>query len=344
MQTNTTKTLARTPRAVQIAAGAALAGAATAAWVEYQARRAQKRHPPSGRLMEIDGTHLHFVERGDGPPVVLIHGNTVSLLDFMASGLVDRLALNHRVIAFDRPGFGYSDRPRDRLWTPAAQGQLLLRALSALNVDRATLVGHSLGTCVALAMALDAPERVDKLVLLGGYYYPSARIDSILTAPVALPVLGDVMRYTVTALTARALIKPVAKGMFAPRDIPPDFFSTQSREMMIRPLQIRANAEDAAFMIPAASRLSKRYGELKMPVTIMAGALDRVVDPEDHSIRLHRELPHSRLILVPGYGHMVHYAAVDAIADAVTLRADLADEVAQTVRPAAAALPISTSP
>jgi pimeloyl-ACP methyl ester carboxylesterase len=64
--------------------------------------------------------------------------------------------------------------------------------------------------------------------------------------------------------------------------------------MMIRPLQIRANAEDAAFMIPAASRLSKRYGELKMPVTIMAGALDRVVDPADHSIRLHRELPHSR--------------------------------------------------
>ena len=73
----------------------------------------------------------------------------------------------------------------------------------------------------------------------------------------------------------------------------------------------------------------------------MAGALDRVVDPADHSVRLHRELPHSRLILVPGYGHMVHYAAVDSIADAVALRADLADEVARTARPAAAALPLS---
>jgi pimeloyl-ACP methyl ester carboxylesterase len=114
--------------------------------------------------------------------------------------------------------------------------------------------------------------------------------------------------------------------------------------MMIRQLQIRANAEDAAFMIPAASRLSKRYGELKMPVTIMAGALDRVVDPADHSIRLHRELPHSQLILVPGYGHMVHYAAVDSIADAVATRAGLANDFAEREQAAAAGLPVSTSP
>jgi pimeloyl-ACP methyl ester carboxylesterase len=317
MQTNTTKTLARTPRAVQIAAGAALAGAATAAWVEYQARRAQKSHPPCGRQIEIDGTRLHCIERGDGPPVVLIHGNTVSLLDFMASGLVDRLALDHRVVAFDRPGFGYSDRPRDRLWTPAAQGQLLLRALSALNVDRATIVGHSLGTCVALAMALDAPERVDKLVLLGGYYYPSARVDALLTAPVALPVLGDVLRYTVTAVSARLMLDRVTRAMFAPQEVPGHFLPMLSREMLVRPLQLRANAEDAAFMIGQAKANSARHCELRMPVAILAGDHDKVIDFEAHSERLHGDLPGSTLTVVHGAGHMVHHAAPDEIVAAV---------------------------
>lgn len=342
MNTNIDTTLSRTTPAVRIAVGAALAAAATAAWVEFQARRAQKQHPPTGRLIEIDGTQLHCVERGDGPPVVLIHGNAVSLLDFMASGLVDHLARDHRVIAFDRPGFGHSDRPRDRLWTPTAQARLLLDALSRLNVDRPTVVGHSMGASVALAMALEAPERVGSLVLLSGYYYPSARIDAMVTAPVALPVLGDVMRYTITALSARALIGQVAQGMFAPMEVPTGFFSTLSREMMIRPIQIRANAEDAAFMIPAAWTESRRYGEIKMPLTIMAGADDGVVDPEDHSARLHRELPHSRLVIVPNCGHMVHYAAVDEIAAAVSTRARLTDDVADSERRAAARLPVFT--
>src|SRR6476469_8788678 len=86
-------------------AGAALLGAAlTAAWVERRSRRAESDQPPAGRLLEIDGVRLHVVEKGEGPAVVLIHGNMVSERDFEASGLLDRLARNHRVIAFDRPG------------------------------------------------------------------------------------------------------------------------------------------------------------------------------------------------------------------------------------------------
>src|SRR4030095_8120537 len=152
----------------------------------------------------------------------------VSLEDFEVSGLLDRLARDHRVIAFDRPGFGHSDRPRERLWTPAAQAKLLLAALAQLGVDRAAVVGHSMGTLVALAMALNSPAMVRKLVLLSGYYYPKVRFDAVLTAPVALPVLGDAMRYTVTALSARATLKGAVKGMFAPLEIPTHFFDTLS--------------------------------------------------------------------------------------------------------------------
>ena len=309
---------AATSPAGLITGAAAVSAAATAIWVEAKARRAEREHPPAGRLLDIDGVRLHHVDRGEGPPVVLVHGNTVSLADFEACGLIDLLvAQGHRVIAFDRPGFGHSSRPRDRLWTPSAQAGLLHAALQQLGVERPVVVGHSLGTLIALAMALDHPADVRALVLLGGYYYPAVRVDALLTAPVALPVLGDVMRYTVTAVSGRAMLKTLVKGMFAPNEVPPEFFSVLSREMMLRPVQIGANAEDAAFMMPAAAAASERYGELKLPVTLLAGANDKVVDVEAHTRRLHRDLPASELVVVAATGHMVHYAVPQRIADAV---------------------------
>ena len=301
-----------------IAAGVAVLGAvATAAWVETKSRRAEKEHPPEGAYVSVDGVDLHYVERGEGPPVVLIHGNAVSLEDFEASGLIDQLASSHHVIAFDRPGFGHSSRPRDRLWTPSAQARLLHSALEKLGVDRPSLVGHSMGTLVALEMALQRPERVAALVLISGYYYPTVRIDAIVTAPVALPVLGDVMRYTVSAVSARLLIGKAIEKMFSPKKVPSRFEPMLSKEMMVRPQQIRANAEDAAFMMPAASSCSKRYSELSMPVTILAGQDDEVVDFESHAVQLHRDVSQSELIVVPGEGHMVHYSQQDVIESAV---------------------------
>ncbi|WP_280151452.1 alpha/beta hydrolase [Piscinibacter sp. XHJ-5] len=317
MTSSRIKTFA-TSRSGAIAGAAAVAAAATALWVQRKARAAEREHPPLGRRIVVDGVGVHYVERGAGSPVVLIHGNTVSLADFQASGLFDRLARNHRVIAIDRPGFGHSDRPRDRLWTPAAQAELLRAALAQLGVDRPAIVAHSMGTLVALSMALNHPAQVRKLVLLSGYHYPAVRVDALLTAPVALPILGDVMRYTVTALAARATLKRVVKAMFAPLDVPPGFFTELSREMMLRPSQIRANAEDATFMMPAAASLAPRYPELRMPITIMAGAADGVVDPEAHSVRLHEDVPGSDLFVAAGSGHMVHYAASEAIVAALT--------------------------
>jgi hypothetical protein len=92
-------------RSLGIAGVAVAALAATALWVAYRARRAEAAHGPAGRFVDVDGIRLHYIDRGLGPPVVLLHGTLVRLEDLVASGLVDRLAKNHRVIAFDRPGF-----------------------------------------------------------------------------------------------------------------------------------------------------------------------------------------------------------------------------------------------
>jgi pimeloyl-ACP methyl ester carboxylesterase len=305
------------PRGSVIAGAALAAAAATAFWVELRSRRAEREHPARGRFVEVDGVRLHYVERGTGTPVVLLHGNAVSLEDFEASRLIARLARDHRVIAIDRPGFGHSTRPRDRLWTPATQAELIHQALAAIGAVRPTIVGHSMGAMVAMRLALDHPLDVDRLVLLGGYYYPSFRVDALMTAPVALPVLGDALRYTVTAISARLGLKAAVAAMFAPKDAPRGYIATVSREMMVRPSQIRANAEDAAAMIPAAAGAAKRHRELTMPVSIFAGEDDLVVDPIAHSKRLHDDVPQSTLSIVPGTGHMVHHAAMEQIATAI---------------------------
>jgi pimeloyl-ACP methyl ester carboxylesterase len=282
---------------------------ATAAWVEFKARRAERSNPPAGQFMDINGVHLHYIMRGEGSPVVLLHGNTLSSADFESSDLLNALAQNHRVIAFDRPGFGHSSRPRDRQWTPGEQSALFCAALDRLGISKAAVVGHSLGAMVAVAMALDEPAKVSQLVLIGGYFYPSLRIDALLTSPNAVPVLGDVMRYTVTALASRALIKSTVKRIFSPMPVPEDFFPTLSREMMLRPRQVRASAEDATFMVPSANAMPRRYYELRLPITLIAGADDQIIDSAANSQRLNQEVPHSELHVMPGTGHMAHYQA-----------------------------------
>ena len=152
--------------------------------------------------------------------MVLIHGNVVTAEDWILSGVLDRVAERHRVIAFDRPGYGFSERPQGSAWTASSQAELLLRALARLGIERPVVAGHSWGTNVALAMALASPASVRSLVLISGYYNPTLRADAVLVAPVALPVLGDVLRYTVSPLLGAATLPALIKGMFAPLPVP----------------------------------------------------------------------------------------------------------------------------
>lgn len=291
--------------------------ATTAAWVALKARRAEREEPASGSFLTVDGVRLHYLDRGRGTPVVLLHGNAVRLEDFVASGLVDRLAAHHRVIAFDRPGFGYSERPRDRLWTAEAQAALLHKGLSQLGIEQPVVLGHSWGTLVALALALRENAQVRRLILVSGYYFPTARLDVLLAAPAAVPVIGDIMRYTVSAISARLLLGRTVKAMFAPQPVAANFLPTLSRELLVRPAQIRANAEDAAFMVPSAAVLCKRYTELSMPVAIFAGEGDKVVDPNSQARKLHAVLANSELYVLSGLGHMLHYDVPEKIVAAI---------------------------
>jgi pimeloyl-ACP methyl ester carboxylesterase len=306
--------MSRTRTAIGI--GITLAGTALA--VQHNARRAEGKNPPLGDFVEADGLQLHYIRRGTGEPaVVFIHGNGSMAEEFAASGLLDLVAQHHRVLAFDRPGFGHSRRPRGRTWRPEDQARVCLEACNKLGIERPIIVGHSWGTLVALAIALDHPARVSGLVLVSGYYYPTARADLAMFSLLAIPILGDLMRYTVSPILGGMLMPGLIRQLFRPAPVPQRFTAGMPLAMALRPSQIHATAQDSAAMIPAAAAMQSRYGELRLPLAIIAGAGDRMVDPWWQAMKLHREVPHSNILLLQDEGHMVHYGAIGLVATAI---------------------------
>ncbi|MEZ0250624.1 MAG: alpha/beta fold hydrolase [Methylobacteriaceae bacterium] len=284
----------------------AVAAAFTARGAEQGAKAVRK---PPGQFVTVDGLPVHVIVRGRGRPVVLVHGNGTMAEDFAICGLIDRLAARYRVIAIDRPGFGYTGRPRHRIWTAQAQAVLLHRVLEQLGVERPLLVGHSWGTIVALALAVDGRRPLRGLVLLSGSYFPGHRTDAALIAPLAVPGLGDATRALVPAKVSASLTGQSFRQVFWPQPVPARFTARFPIEIAAAATQLRAVSEDAASMNAAATGLQRRYAGLTLPVSILAGDADAIVKASEHSVRLHTTIPGSTLRLLPGLGHMIHYGA-----------------------------------
>ena len=153
-------------------------------------------------------------------------------------------------------------------------------------------------------------------MLASGNYIPTARGDVVAQSGPAVPGLGDILAYTLAPLLSR-LMWPVMLGkMFGPRSVPQKFQGFP-KEMAVRPSQIRAGAAEAALMIPAAFTLSKSYGELTLPIVIVAGEDDRIINIDEQSGRLHSEVKQSKMLRVLGAGHMVQQSATDQVMDAI---------------------------
>ena len=290
----------------------------------HVAKKAERENPAVGRFVEVDGVRLHYLDCGAGEPLVLLHGNGSMVQDFETSGVIEAASRNYRVIVFDRPGFGHSNRPRQTIWTPEAQAALIHRALRRIRIPRAKVLGHSWGASVALALALKYPEAVSGLILVSGYYYPTVRTDVVLFSGPALPVVGDLMSHTISPLIARLIWPLLMRKIFGPAAIP-EKFKGFPKEMAVRPSQIRASAAEAALMIPSAFALRGEYRNLRVPLVILAGEQDRLIDIDKQSGRLHREVKHSEFIRVAGAGHMVHQTATAQVMSAINELVTTAD-------------------
>ena len=279
----------------------------------------ERANPPTGRFVEVEGGRLHVVELGaaDAPPVLLLHGASGNLAD-MRGALGERLAQRYRIILVDRPGHGWSDRPggaADAL--PSAQARLIHQALTRLGVKRPIVVGHSWSGALATAYALAYPDEVRGLVLLAPVTHPWPGGIGWINDVVALPVIGPLIARTLILPSGYLLLKPGVAAVFRP-DAPPENYGERTGvAMLLRPREFIANAQDLAQLKEFVRAQSPRYGEIKVPVTIIAGDKDPVVYTDIHSRSIARQVPQAKLTVLPGVGHMVQYAAADTAAQAI---------------------------
>jgi pimeloyl-ACP methyl ester carboxylesterase len=302
------------------AAGTAVVLAACAVAVKRRTARAEQAFPPKGRFVVVDGVRLHFTVHGRddaAQTVVLLHGNGTMAEEFDISGLTRQAAERYRVVVFDRPGYGWSERPDGRRWDPQAQADLIRAALLRLGVSEPIVLGHSWGALVALALGLSHPQDVGSLVLASGYYFPTPRLDVPLLSGPALPGIGRLLAHTVAPLLGRLLWPAMVRRMFAPAATTEAFRTQYPVDMSLRPGQLRASAAESAMMIPAAAALRRRYAELEVPAVLVAGAQDRLLSTRWQSGRLHDRLDRSWLRVVEGSGHMVHHVATGQVMAAI---------------------------
>ena len=296
----------------------------------------ERAHPAPGRMVEVAGARLHVVDIGPrdaaGPPIVMLHGASANL-EVMRQPLGVQLAKTHRVILIDRPGHGWSTRAELASSTPEIQGRMIDEALQKLGVGEAVFVVHSWAGALGLRMAMDHPKRVAGLVMLAPVAYPWPGGVGLYNEIVSTPVIGPLLAYTITLPLGTLLAGPGARGVFLPQAMPDSFIENTATSLLLRPREFLANARDLTTLRAAMADQSPRYGEIKAPITILVGdATDKTVSTHIHSQPLAAVVPNTKLIVLPGVGHMVQYAAPDLVI------AEIAAMTAGTARRTAAAV------
>lgn len=282
-------------------------------------RKIERAFPPKGRFVEVAGGRMHVVEFGsahaDEPTIVMVHGASGNLEDLRP--LAESFSRRH-VVLIDRPGHGWSDRPggADDA-SPARQAALISETLTKLGAARVVMVGHSLAGVVATAFALAEPSRVAGLVLLAPVTHPWSGSITWYYTLTSLPVVGTLFAYTLALPLGVLLLPNVVTAVFSPEPPPVDYAERVGASLVLRPNEFMANARDVSGLLDFVKSQMLQYRELKMPVTIFSGDRDDVVSATVHARAFAAMVPQAQLTLLPGVGHMPHYATPELVVSAI---------------------------
>lgn len=283
-----------------------------AGWSFWAGRKAEQMVPADGRFVDVDGARLHIVELGPkdapGPAIVMIHGIMAQLRNFSHS-LAGRLAKEHRVILVDRPGWGHSrlTGPRPDL---ARQGRMIAEAIEALGLTRPLVVGHSMGGAVALALATERPEVPGALALIAPLTQIVEQPPAVFRGLMAPPGLREVLAWTIAVPMAVAFGKQGAEAVFAPDPAPADFATAGGGALSARSSAYRMGSFEIRMAQQAMPLLIARYGEIRVPVAILYGRQDALLDPALHGERTAAEIVGGKVTLIDG-GHMLPLTHAD---------------------------------
>jgi pimeloyl-ACP methyl ester carboxylesterase len=252
----------------------------------------------------------------------LIHGNPGSHQDYTLA-VIERLSQSHHVLAFDRPGHGYSERHDSVETTVEVQAQIILNALRKLRIEKPVLVGHSWGGSLVLAAAVGYGNDLSGIVLLAPAAYPDVRVEWWSRLP-HIPVLGKFMVNTLAPLVGRAIVKESLKEAYHPQAVHEDY-AERSAEMWTRPNRVRACAYDERTLGASLKILSQQYSDVSLPVVIVTGSDDLLLEPKNHAYRLHQAIKDSKLVVLPQTGHQLPQTRPEAVIEAIGVAWDAAD-------------------
>lgn len=294
--------------------GASLLGLGAAS--EHITRQAERDFPPSGRFIEAGGIRQHVIDRGNGPPVVMIHGAYGAAADFEAS-LMPQTALRYRSIAVDRPGHGYTEAGDDNaIALPDAQARKLHAALQAIDARRPILLGFSYGGAVALSYALQYPDEVAALVLVNPATHQWRRNPAMPFGVADAPVVGPLLKHTIITPAGMLLKDAAVDSVFAPDPVPGSFGSAPVA-LSLRPDDYAATAREIRALDPFLRGQVPQYSSLRMPVAIVVNDDDKSVSSTIHGRQLAAALTNVELVVTDGGGHPLHFSRPASVLAAI---------------------------
>ena len=302
--------------------GLLVVGVVLFALTQLIAHRIEARFPPAGKFAEVEGVLLHYVDIQAGAdadllPMVFLHGASGNARDLMGA-FGPALEGRTRMIFIDRPGAGYSQRGREASIgdpsNPEVQARLVSGLLREIGLEKAVIVGHSLGGAVTAAFALNHSEQAHGLVFIAPatHPWPGGGVTWYYDV-VNFPVLGRLFSETLAVPSGYWLYPNALKGVFEPERVAKSYADASATRLVLRPANFRNNGRDVGNLFGHVTRMSKRYGEIDLPTVIITGDKDTVVRADIHSEGLERDIEGAKLVWLDGVGHMPTYTQTSRI-------------------------------
>ncbi len=270
----------------------------------FTAKRVEAGLPPEGRFVDVMGARLHVIEAGKGPAILLIHGLGGVARNFNYQ-ILGELAKQYRVVAVDRPGSGYSSRHRRSSARLDVQADVMAGLIEVLGLERPLIVGHSLGGAVALATALRHPTEVSGLALVAPLtHLPQGVSKAFAGLTVRQGWLRRLIAWTLATPMTIINRDKVMNIVFGPEAAPDDFGVRGGGFLGLRPSQFIASSSDLNALEDVLPMMRQRYPTLQLPISIIYGRQDRILDPTEQGQALKDIVPHAELTLIDG-GHML---------------------------------------
>lgn len=291
--------------------------------VGQNARIAARDFPPPGRFVEVGGHPVHYVELGDGPDLVLLHGASGNTRD-MTFSLAGKLAEDYRVVVFDRPGLGHTPPLASSGVTISEQAKLLSDASRAIGLVDPLVAGQSFGGAITMAWAVNHPENISAAMLMAGATYPWEGPRDAFSAHLAHPVWGPVVARLIAAWAPQDYVQASIESIFEPQPAPDAYGEKIGLPLVLRPASLIANAQQRDDLREQLRDLHVAYKDLKLPIEIVHGDADTIVGLSVHSSRMVDDVRTANLGVLPGIGHMPQHVSEPEVIAAINRAASRA--------------------